>query len=121
MYDVDADWRTWLEITRLLGELIPEANTDERRRHNADTWAQIQELAFGGVLVDESAADVMRAVCDFAQGYPCAPIRRDPGGPRVLSADYNLNSHALPLRAQFGLDTSFHLRHPFHWWASRLH
>lgn len=120
MYDVETDWRVWIDITRLLGDLIPNADTDERRRHNAETWSQIQELAFGGALVDEHPAEVMRAVCDFAQGYPCAPMRREAGGPRVLSHDYDLNWIVLAIRAQFGVDLSYHRNEPFHWWEFRL-
>lgn len=119
-YSVDTDWRTWLEITRLLGELIPEADTDARKQHNANLWMRIQILVFGGVLADEDPADVMRAVCTFVQGYPCAPTRPDSDGPKVISHEWDLNWIVLAIRAQFGVDLSYRRKDSFHWWEFRL-
>ncbi|MEA4899324.1 MAG: Gp15 family bacteriophage protein [Eubacteriales bacterium] len=120
-YPVDADFRTWICVTRMMRDFIPSPDTPEHMRHNADLLCEIQTAVFGGVLADEDAGDVLGAISAFAQGYPTAPTIGAPKqGPPTYSFEYDLNQIVLAIRNQSGIDLSYRRKEPFHWWEFLL-
>lgn len=120
-YPVDVDFRTWIRVVKMLGDFIPAAETPEHIEHNAALMCELQVLIFGGVLEDESPSEVLKAVSDFAQGYPNAPI--SPSGRHsepTYSFDYDLNFIVVAIRNQSGIDLSYRRQEPFHWWEFLL-
>lgn len=120
-YPVDADYRTWIRVTRMMQGFIPTPETPEQAQHNADLVCELQIAVFGGVLEDEDPSEALKGIADFAQGYPCAPI-----APRVgqneptYSFEYDLNFIILAIRNQGGPDLSYRRKEPFHWWEFLL-
>ena len=122
-YPVNWDYRAWLEITAKMGEIVPEADTPDDMQRNMALFEEIQALAFGGVLADEAPEDVLRAVANFARGYPSAPIAGEEdhrGGTPLYSLDYDLNEILLAIRNQGGPDLSYRRKEPYHWWEFLL-
>ena len=119
VYPVDVDFKTWIEIQRLLREFSPDA---EHQRHNADVLERIETLAFGGALVDEAPDAVVAALGEFLKGYPSAPIRSEGGGDGAptFSFEHDLNAIIVAIRNQSGIDLSYRRREPFHWWEFLL-
>ena len=76
---------------------------------------------FGGWLSDESPAEVLRAVAEFARGYPAAPMGEtgDVDAP-LYSFDYDLNDIIVAIWNQHGVDLSYRRKAPFHWWEFML-
>lgn len=124
VYPVNVDFKVWLDIRRLLRQLIPDSDAAEARRRNAEVLDEIEELAFGGVLVDETPDAVISALSDFLQGYPNAPIQGDSDGggshEPTFSFEYDLNYILLAIRNQSGIDLSYRRKEPFHWWEFLL-
>lgn len=123
VYPVNWDYRTWLDVTAKMGEIVPEADSLDDMQHNAALFEEIQALAFGGVLTDEAPEDVLRAIADFARGYPSAPVSGEEGGhggAPLYSLDYDLNEILLAIRNQGGPDLSYRRKEPFHWWEFLL-
>ena len=121
---VNVDFRTWIDILDLARELYPTAGTLEEARHNARVLESMQRLAFGRALKAPPAA-VLRAMMEFARGYPTmVGAGADGGGEgeeeELLSFDYDINALVLAIRAQYGLDISHRRREPFHWWEFLL-
>lgn len=120
-YPVDVDYRTWIDVTRLMREFIPDPEKPEHMQHNADLMCQIQTAVFGGVLEDESPEEVMRAIVEFSQGYPSAPVKPDTKSHEpTYSFEYDLNYIILAIRNQSGIDLSYRRKEPFHWWLFLL-
>lgn len=119
VYPVNYDYRNWIEITRLMRDIIPEAEKYEHLLHNAQTYEQIQLLAFGG-LVNENPDDVMIALARFAAGYPSAPMQSEDNGPPCVSFEHDLNEIIIAIRNQSGIDLSYRRKEPFHWWEFLL-
>ncbi len=120
-YPVDVDFRTWIRVVKMLGDFIPSAETPEHMRHNADLVCEIQTAVFGGVLEDENPAEALKAISEFAHGYPCAPVA--PGGryqETTYSFEYDLNYIIIAIRNQSGIDLSYRRKEPFHWWEFLL-
>jgi hypothetical protein len=119
-YPVDADFRTWIGVTQMMRDFIPAPETPEQAQHNADLVARIQSAVFGGVLEDEAPGDVLRAIADFAQGYPDALPRTGDAGEPTYSFESDLNFIILAIRNQSGIDLSYRRKEPFHWWEFLL-
>lgn len=120
-YPAHTDYRVWIQIMSLLREILPSADTPAQQAHNADVMMQIEDLAFGGLLSDEAADDVLRAVLAFARGYPSAPHGATADdGPITYSLDYDLNEIIIAIRNQSGIDLSYRRAEPFHWWLFLL-
>jgi len=120
-YPADTDFRTWIQAVRMLGDFIPAAETPEHQQHNAELMCELQVLVFGGVLEDEDPTETLKAIADFAQGYPNAPIA--PSGRQnepAYSFEYDLNYIILAIRNQSGIDLSYRRKEPFHWWEFLL-
>jgi hypothetical protein len=120
-YPVDADFRTWIRVVKMLGGFIPAAATPEHVQHNADLMCELQTAVFGGVLEDEDPSEALKAISDFAQGYPNAPIA--PSGRQheaTYSFEYDLNFIIIAIRNQSGIDLSYRRKEPFHWWEFLL-
>lgn len=118
-YTADVDYRTWIEVTRLMREFIPGASTQTQIEHNIETYERIEELVFGGSLADENPAEVLEAIAKFAGGYPSAPIQPS-GDPPAFSFEYDLNEIIIAIRNQSGIDLSYRRTEPFHWWEFLL-
>lgn len=120
-YPVDTDYRTWLQILGLTRKLNFNAKTDRGLRQTFETLLDMQELAFGGVLKDEAAAEVLEGMTRFLAGYPSAPHGSLPAQDApVMSFDYDLNEILIAIRVQYGIDLSWRRREPFHWWEFQL-
>ena len=121
-YPVNVDFRTWIVVLDLARELYPTVGTLEEARSNARVLAEMQRLAFGRPLGRPSAA-VLRAMMDFARGYPTMVGEEAGGdgeGEELLSFDYDINDLVLAIEEQFGLDLSYRRREPYHWWEFLL-
>ena len=121
-YAVNVDFRVWIDILDRARELYASVGTLEEARHNARVLADLQKMAFGGVLA-ESPAAVLRAMMAFARGYPTMvgeDVGADEDGEELLSFDYDINDLVLAIRAQSGVDLSYRRREPYHWWEFLL-
>lgn len=113
-YPVNVDFRVWIEIQRLMRRIEPGEAGEA-------TLEEIETLAFGGVLADEAPEDVVRALAEFMQGYPSAPMRGDGDrGEPTFSFEYDLNAILIAIRNQSGIDLSYRRKEPFHWWEFLL-
>lgn len=124
-YPVNVDFCTWIDVIDMTRELFTKVETLEDARHNADVLERIQAAVFGGVLEDESPEEVLRAVMEFARGYPSmiGGGEADTGGDEdeeVLSFDYDINFLVLAIQSQSGIDLSYRRTEPFHWWEFLL-
>lgn len=122
LYPVNVDYMVWIEIQQLLRQLLPEPEDADARQHNVDVLEQIELLAFGGVLVDESPNAVFDALGEFLRGYPMAPIQGDGDGSDepAFSFEHDLNAIIVAIRNQSGIDLSYRRKEPFHWWEFLL-
>lgn len=119
-YPVNVDYRVWIGIWALLDDWIDNPADDASKAHNAGICEQVQCMAFGGVLADEDAAEVMAAVAGFLQGYPAdAPVEAE-GGEALFRFDTDLHAIILAIRNQSGIDLSYRRVEPFHWWEFLL-
>lgn len=117
----DVDFRAWIRITRMMRDFIPLPKTPEQTRHNVDLMCEIQTAVFGGVLEDENPIEAFRAIAEFSQGYPNAPVEPEGGqNAPAYSFDYDLNFIILAIRNQSGIDLSYRRKEPFHWWEFLL-
>ena len=123
-YAVQVDFRVWIDILGLARELYPTVGTLEEARHNARVLENMQRLAFGRVLKAPPAA-VLRAMMEFARGYPTmvgedVDDGADGEGEELLSFDYDINALVLAIHSQCGLDLSYRRKEPLHWWEFLL-
>lgn len=118
-YPCETDFRTWLEVLRLLKRVNLRARDEESARRTMEALLDIEEMVFGGVLESEDPADVFRAILDFSRGYPSAPTNGSGGAP-TFSFEYDLNEIIIAIRNQSGIDLSYRRKEPFHWWEFLL-
>lgn len=119
-YNIDTDFRTWINVLHDLRDLIPTPKSAEQALHNAQVFVNIEQALFGSVI-DANIADILAAINEFAVGYPEAPIN-DPR-PRTVqtySFDWDLNYIILAIHNQFGIDLSHKCKH-FHFWLFLLY
>lgn len=125
-YAVNVDFRVWIDVIDMTRELFTRVETVEDARHNAEVLRCIQMAAFGGVLEDERPEDVLRAVMEFARGYPSMvgggadSAGGEETGDEILSFDYDINYLVLAIKNQSGIDLSYRRAEPFHWWEFLL-
>ena len=125
-YPANVDFRVWIDVIDMTRELFTNVETLEDARHNAEVLGRIQTAVFGGVLEDERPEDVLRAVMEFARGYPSmigggeTGSGSDEDDEEVLSFDYDINYLVLAIRNQSGIDISYRRTEPFHWWEFLL-
>lgn len=119
-YPVQVDYRVWIDVLRELEEWIDQPADEAQLRHNIGIYMRVQQLAFGGELVDEEPAQVLAAIAEFARGYPSASVEGEDGGPPVYSFEYDLNAIVIAIRNQSGIDLSYRRKEPFHWWEFLL-
>lgn len=118
-YPVDVDYRTWIAITAALEDWVDDAREEEDVQRNCGILCRVQQLAFGGILADEDAGEVLSAILRFAQGYPCASNAANDSAPLLdLAAD--LADIIIAVRNQTGIDLSYRRTQPFHWWEFLL-
>ena len=104
-YAVNVDFRVWIDILDRARELYASVGTLEEARHNARVLADLQKMAFGGVLAETMVGEDVGA---------------DEDGEELLSFDYDINDLVLAIRAQSGVDLSYRRREPYHWWEFLL-
>ena len=120
-YKCNVDFRTWIEITHLMRDIITDSDNPDHMRHNAEVLEEMQMLAFGGVLIDETANDVLEAMVKFSEGYPAAPRNgAADDGPPLYSLEWDINYIVIAIRNQSGIDLSYRRKEPFHWWEFLL-
>jgi hypothetical protein len=120
-YPCDTDYRTWLEVLRLMRGIRPDPGSEEAAQRMLEAVIAIETLVFGGWLRDEDPAEVLRAVSEFSKGYPMAPIQdTGDGGDPAFSFEYDLNAIVVAIRNQHGVDLSYRRTEPFHWWEFLL-
>ena len=116
----------WIDLLDKVGGRVMAVVTVEDARPNPEVLQRIQMAAFGGVLEDERPEDVLRAVMEFARGYPSmvGGGADSAGGEEkddeILSFDYDINYLVLAIQNQSGIDLSYRRTEPFHWWEFLL-
>ena len=120
LYPVQVDYRIWIDVLSALEDWIDGAETEEQLRHNAQIYDRVQQLVFGGRLVDEEPAQVLEAVAKFAQGYPAERRQGGENGPTLFSLEADINAIVIAIRNQSGIDLSYRRKEPFHWWEFLL-
>lgn len=116
-YGVNPDFRVWLLIQEYLRELYGAPSTPEDTAHNMGVIADMEALAFGGVLEDEDPYEALAGMTAFLAGYPEPPENGTPDSKDpVCSFAYDLNYIILAIRNQGGPDLSYRRKEPFHWW-----
>lgn len=120
-FDIDVDFRVWIDVLNALRQFILHPTTAEHGLHNADVLMRLETAVFGR-LIDAPVADVLRAVSEFARGYPEAPVSDGDGArAQLYSFDYDLNYILLAIQNQFHVDLSYRRKKPFHWWMFLLY
>ena len=119
-YKCETDYRVWLEVLRLLGDMQPDDASEDGIKRTMQQIEDIQLLVFGGVLKDENPAEVLKAVSDFSKGYPTAPMQSQAASEATFSFEYDLNEIIIAIRNQSGIDLSYRRKEPFHWWEFLL-
>lgn len=118
-YPCETDYRVWLEVVRRTEELCLNDESEAGRERLAGQIIELEAMVFGGVLSEEDPADVLRAISEFAGGYPAAPVRTHPHE-QTVSYDWDLNEIIIAIRDQHGVDLSYRRVEPFHWWEFLL-
>lgn len=119
-YTVNVDFRVWIDVLRLLRDLISTPATVEQAMHNAEVIGEMERAVFGD-LIPQPAADVLSAVIDFSRGYPEPPVEAGESAQPTYSFDWDLNYIIIAIQNQFGVDLSYRRTEPFHWWEFLLY
>lgn len=119
-YPVQVDYRVWMDVLSALEDWIDGASEEEQLRHNAEIYDRVQQLVFGGRLVEEEPAQVLEAVVAFAQGYPAVRAQEKDDGPPLFRLEEDINAIVIAIRNQSGIDLSYRRKEPFHWWEFLL-
>lgn len=119
-YTVNVDFRVWIDVLRLLRDLISTPATVEQAMHNAEVIGEMERAVFGD-LIPQPAADVLSAVIDFTRGYPEPPVEACESAQPTYSFDWDLNYIIIAIQNQFGVDLSYRRTEPFHWWEFLLY
>lgn len=118
-YAINTDFRVWLDVLRIVRDLITKPLNDGDVVHNLETIAAIEQAVFGKII-NQPMDQVLDAIRTFAEGYPVAPVGAGKSGPPVYSFDYDLNYIIIAIRNQSGIDLSYRRKKPFHWWEFLL-
>ena len=117
-YTANTDYRVWIDVQKELRKINLITMDPKEMDENERILEGIERMIFGGVLADENAIDVLKAIYKFLGGYPSLPVEPE-GGPPVFSYEYDLNMIILAIRNQSGIDLSYRCEH-FHWWEFLL-
>lgn len=117
-YTANTDYRVWINVQKELRKINLNTMDPKEMDENERILEGIERMIFGGVLADENAIDVLKAIYEFLGGYPSLPVEPE-GGPPVFSYEYDLNMIILAIRNQSGIDLSYRCEH-FHWWEFLL-
>lgn len=121
-YEIDYDFRTWLEVNAMMKKLITNPKTMEQLMQNVDVIKEMQVAIFGH-LIPHPAAEVLSKITDFLQGYPEQCVKDSGtgnGARKTYSFEQDLNYIILAIRNQSGIDLSYKRKTPFHWWEFLL-
>ena len=120
-YDIDVDYRVWIDVMHDLRDMIQHPTTPEHAMHNVRALLRI-EMAVFGRPIEAPADDVLAEIAAFLRGYPEAPIGEGDGRrAQTYSFDYDLSYIILAIQNQFGVDLSYARSEPFHWWLFLLY
>lgn len=121
-YSINYDFRTWAEVVELIKGINPSNESK-----TVETMWEIERLVFGG-MIDAPLDEVLRAVAEFAHGYPDLNDARKENlqstiadsTEELISFKYDMNYIILAIRNQSGVDLSYRRQEPFHWWEFLL-
>lgn len=119
-YACETDYRVWLDVMRILRDMVPEDRTERGLERTAGQIVELERLVFGGWLRDENPFEVLKAISEFAEGYPSAPVQSAGEQQQSFSFEYDLNEIIIAIRDQHGVDLSYRRTEPFHWWEFLL-
>lgn len=127
-YPCNTDYRLWIEVMeKMRTNFYTNATTWEETLHNREALNEIEAMVFGAVLADEDPLDVMKAIIDFAKGYPTSENdskadakNEDETDAIAYDIGRDINLIILAIRDQTGIDLSYRRKEPFHWWEFLL-
>lgn len=120
-YPINVDYRVWIDVLRLMRNLITTPTTAEHAKHNIDTIIEIEEKVFGR-RIEQPAGLILHEINQFAAGYPSAPIEAgDEATARTYSFEWDLNYIIIAIQTQFGINLTYERTEPFHWWLFLLY
>lgn len=119
-YKIETDYRIWIDVQRDLRQIDLKTTDKAKMTENEVILENIERRVFGGVLAEENAIDVLKAIYEFLRGYPSLPVESDDDDEAVVSLEYDLNMIILAIRNQSGIDLSYRRKEPFHWWEFLL-
>lgn len=119
-YACNTDYRVWLDVLRLMEELRLDDDSAEGQQRSVEQIIELEELVFGGVLVDENPMDVVKAISDFSKGYPSQKVQKSAQHEPTVSFEHDLNEIIVAIQNQHGVDLSYRRKEPFHWWEFLL-
>lgn len=121
-YPINWDFRIWIEISELFGDMLP-FNNPENLGDNIELLIDIFRLAFPEIP-NEPMPDILNAVNEFLKGYPKPKTARSSvesaSGEPLYSFSHDLNYIIIAIRNQSGIDLSYRRTEPFHWWEFML-
>lgn len=114
-YNVNTDYRVWINIMELRDNLISDANSENDMIRNYETMCKMEMLAFGGIIPYDMSF-VIGKMIEFSNGYPSTPLNGQPlTNENVFDFYYDINEVIVAIRTQYGIDLSYKCKH-FHWW-----
>lgn len=119
-YKIETDYRIWIDVQRDLRQINLKTTDKAKMTENEVILENIERRVFGGVLAEENAIDVLKAIYEFLRGYPSLEVENDEDDEAVVSLEYDLNMIILAIRNQSGIDLSYRRKEPFHWWEFLL-
>lgn len=120
VYKIETDYRIWIDVQQDLRRINLKTTDKMKMTENEVILENIERRVFGGVLAEENAIDVLKAIYEFLRGYPSLEIENDEDDEAVVSLEYDLNMIILAIRNQSGIDLSYRRKEPFHWWEFLL-
>lgn len=119
-YDINVDYRVWIDVMHALNELVSAPTTVEQAAHNLEVISKIEMAVFGRIIPNQPS-EVIPAVAAFAGGYPEAPTGEGGKSVRAYSLDWDINYIIIAIMNQFGVDLSYRRTEPFHFWEFLLY
>lgn len=119
-YDVDTDYRVWLDVLRDMRLLKTQTQSMDDFNENAERILDIETRVFGQ-RIPHPANDVLSAIADFAKGYPSAPTGEGKAHAPTYSFDWDINYILLAIHVQYGIDLSAQAGNKLHWWMFLLY
>ena len=120
-YPINVDYRVWIDVLRLMRNLITTPTTSEHAKHNIDTIVEIETTVFNK-QINQPANEVLNAIIKFASGYPAPPVGAGNGSEvQTYSFEWDLNYIIIAIQTQFNINLTYERTEPFHWWLFLLY